>query len=311
MKEPAVILLFGPTGVGKTDLLDRLFSGVGEVVSADALQVYKDLDIGTAKPPSDLISRLPHHLINILHYTQSFSVAEFVRLADAAVADILNRGKVPVISGGTAYYFKAWLMGLPGTPEVDPAVRAAVSEKWQDRDDAELKEAVRLVDPVSAERLGDRDRYRMLRVLEVHEQTGRALSGFTVPDKPRSDCRILPVGLTRERSELYERINRRVDQMLDAGLAEEVRQLRNSGARREDPGMKAIGYAEWFPESEGGEDPELERVRELIARNSRRYAKRQLTFFSSLPGVRWYDMSVEPDVPAGLLEEIAIITGAV
>ncbi len=307
LHQPAVILLFGPTGVGKTDLLARLFSGVAEVVSADALQVYKELDIGTAKPDARLLSRIPHHLIDIIDYTQSFSVADFVRRADKAVADILKRGLLPVISGGTAYYLKAWLMGLPETPEVDPEIRRKTEERWKNASDEALAEAVAQVDPLSAQRLGARDRYRMLRVLEVYAQTGRALSSFKVPDRMRTDYAVFSFGLKRDRKELYERINQRVDMMLEQGLEAEVSSLRARGARKEHPGMKAIGYQEWFPEDNSSEEPSLERVRELIARNSRRYAKRQITFFSSLPEVDWYDMSREPEVPPALQEKIDLI----
>lgn len=307
---PAVVLLFGPTGVGKTALVARLFAGRGEVVSADALQVYKGLDIGTAKPDADLLSRIPHHLIDILEYTRSFSVADFCRRADEAVREISSRGMLPVISGGTAYYFKAWLMGLPESPEADPKIRMDIQTEWKNRSDADLKEAVRLVDPVSAERLGDRDRYRLQRVLEVHRLTGRALSDFHVPDTPRDDFRVLSVGLTRDRKDLYRRIDERVDRMFDDGLAAEVAALRADGARREHPGMKAIGYREWFPGENGAEEPLQERVRELIARNSRRYAKRQLTFFSSLPDVKWFNMSDEAAVSDDLESEIAQFLGS-
>ncbi len=280
---PGVVLLFGPTGVGKTALIEELFSGRGEVVSADALQVYRKMDIGTAKPGAELLEKVPHHLVDILDFTENFNVADFCTLADRAVAGILSRGRVPVISGGTAYYLRAWLMGVPDTPRVDESVRKNLAEFWRERGDDELLEAVRAVDEPSAARLGRRDRYRMLRVLEVFEQTGRPLSAFRVPDTPRSDYRILSIGLKRERPELYRRIDLRVELMMKAGLEGEIRALVAGGARKEHPGMKGIGYREWF-DGAGRED-----VASRIARSTRRYAKRQMTFFRSLPGVRWYD----------------------
>lgn len=303
-----VILLFGPTGVGKTALLERIFSRGAEVVSADALQVYKHLDIGTAKPDPETLKRIPHHLIDIIEYTENFSVGEFCRSADACVRDILARGRLPVISGGTAYYLKAWLMGLPGTPLADAEQRADLEKIWTGRNDDELKAEVARVDPVSAARIGRHDRYRMLRVLEVFAQTGRALSEFAVPTEPRDDFQVLSIGLRRERGELYERINQRVDQMMSDGLADEVAFLRKNGAVKEDPGMKAIGYREWFG-TDDEKDPDRERVRELIARNSRRYAKRQITFFSSLPGVHWFDADIDPETPGGLLDTIKSFLG--
>ncbi len=304
MNRPAVILLFGPTGVGKTDLVDRIFSGIGEVVSADALQVYKDLNIGTAKPDAELLTRIPHHLINILHYTESFSIADFCQRADQAIAEIVSRGMIPVLSGGTAYYLKGWMLGLPNTPEVDPEIRLSLEKQWSASDNNSLKKAVGEVDPVSAARIGAGDRYRMLRVLEVYTQTGKALSEFAVPDKARDDYRILAIGLKRDRKELYSRIDQRVDGMFETGLAREVANLRTSGARSDHPGMKAIGYREWFAENNEGTDPAQERVRELIARNSRRYAKRQMTFFSSLPGVQWYNLREESDTGSGIEQRI-------
>jgi tRNA dimethylallyltransferase len=300
---PKVILLFGPTGVGKTVLLERLFSRGAEVVSADALQVYKHLDIGTAKPDAGTLSRLPHHLINIIDYTESFSVGEFCRRADESIHDILSRGLLPVISGGTAYYLKAWLLGTPETPLVNPKIRRSLEEKWRGRDDESLRDEVMRLDPVSAGRIGGRDRYRMLRVLEVHAQTGRPLSDFKVPGEPRTDFRTLSIGLRRNRTELYRRIDERVEQMFRDGLASEAALLREKGARRNHPGMKAIGYREWFGE-DGEETPDPERVKELIARNSRRYAKRQITFFASLPEVHWYDAGEDPDTPGGIKDTI-------
>ena len=143
----------------------------------------------------------------------------------------------------------------------------------------------------------------MLRVLEVYAQTGRPLSGFHVSREPREDYRVLSIGLRRERAELYRRIEQRVDLMLEAGLASEVADLREQGARREDPGMKAIGYREWFGE-EGEDDPTIERVRQLITRNTRRYAKRQITFFASLPDVRWFDAGKDVDIPGGIADTV-------
>ncbi len=347
---PGVVLLFGPTAVGKTDLLDALFTGRAEVVSADALQVYRGMDVGTAKPDWALRRRLPHHLIDIRHFSESFNVADFCRLADEAVKDILERGLIPVISGGTAYYLKAWLMGVPRTPPVDEELRARLAEKWQDKSNEELAAAAAEVDPLSAQRLGRGDRYRMLRVLEVYEQCGRALSDFAVPDTPRTDFRFLSLGLTREREQLYQRINRRVEAMMKGGLEEEVRSLIAQGACRESPGMKGIGYREWFEEDIDGKaalsreaaaaaravpgkaappetvppetaarieakavpgkavppetaarieaeavpgkavPPETAaRIEAKIAQSTRRYAKRQMTFFRSLPDVLWFD----------------------
>jgi tRNA dimethylallyltransferase len=290
-------------------MLSRIFSVSShraEVVSADALQVYRHLDIGTAKPGADLLSRIPHHLIDIIDYPESFSVGDFCKRTDEALAGILRREHLPVISGGTAYYLKSWLLGMPETPLSDPRIRSELETHWAGKTSEALKEEILRIDPVSARRIGRGDRYRMLRVLEVYLQTGRPLSSFSVPDSPREDYNVLSIGLTRERQELYSRINQRVEEMFSDGLAAEVAALRRRGASASDPGMKGIGYREWFGEPgdsrEPGEpDPDENRVKELIARNSRRYAKRQITFFSSLPDVHWFDAGEDPDGPGGIL----------
>lgn len=286
---PKLIILFGPTGVGKTDLLERLFSFRAEVISADALQVYKGLDIGTAKPGAELLSKIPHHLISILDYTENFSAGEFRERADILIPMIIGNGRLPVISGGTAFYIRAWLMGLPETPPVDPVIRVRIEELWKHKSDDEIRGALDIVDPVSARRIGQRDRYRMLRALEVHEQTGGRLSDIAVPETVRTDYQVLLLGLRRDRKELYERINLRVKKMMEDGLEGEVAALRAGGAEPYHPGMKAIGYREWFSGSD------LQTVEALIARNTRRYAKRQITFFNSLPDVRWYDAAEDPE----------------
>ncbi len=254
------------------------------------------MNIGTAKPDAEILSRIPHHLINIIDYSESFSVGDFCSRADEAVKEIIQRGNLPVLSGGTAYYLKSWLLGMPATPVSNPQIRAALANHWADKSDEELKRELELIDPESAARIGRGDRYRMLRAIEVHKQSGRPLSSYNIPDTPREDYQVLSIGLKRERSDLYRRINQRVEQMFEEGLPEEVAALINRGAAREHPGMKAIGYREWFGEP-GEPLPAAAEVKELIARNTRRYAKRQITFFASLPDVHWFNASQDSDIP--------------
>lgn len=261
------------------------------------------MDIGTAKPDAEMLARIPHHLINILDYSENFNVGDFCSMADKAVHDILQRGNIPVLSGGTAYYLKSWLLGMPATPVSDPLLRRTLELQWADKSDDELKKELEVIDPVSANRISGGDRYRMLRALEVQLQSGRPLSSYIVPDTPREDYQVLSIGLKRERSELYHRINQRVEKMFEEGLPEEVAALKKNGARREHPGMKAIGYREWFGEP-GKPVPDSAAVKELIARNTRRYAKRQITFFSSLPDVHWFDASEDSGIPRGLISLI-------
>ena len=313
---PLVLLLFGPTASGKTETLEQLFTGpyplcVAEVVSADSMQVYRGMDLGTAKPSKELLSRLPHHLIDIRDIKEQFNAGEFVRLADTAVPDIRRRGALPVVSGGTGFYLANFVMGLPEAPPSDERIRAVLWEELKEKGAAALMEELAAGDLVSAGRIHLHDEYRLLRALEVLRLTGRPLSGYPRPGFAgsvpsggfRQDYRFLLVALDRPRAEVYRRIDERCDAMFRMGLPDEVRGLWEAGYGPGDPGMKAIGYREFFIEDgEGGfrfaED--METVKTLTARNSRRYAKRQITFFASLPQVHW--VSAGPDAAVRIAE---------
>ncbi len=243
------------------------------------MQIYRGLDIGTAKPDSSILEKIPHHLIDIAEPAELFGAGDFVEQADSAVEDIASRGKIPLLSGGTAFYFRNFMYGLPEVPKSDPAVREELMRELAFRGLESLFSELARKDPARASRLHPNDKARILRALEVFRSTGKSQTEFSVSRSPRPAYRFLSLGLRREREELYGRINERVDMMFAAGLEDEVAGLRKAGIKGEDPGMKGIGYREFFT------DPG--RARELIKRNSRRYAKRQITFFSSLPDVRW------------------------
>lgn len=287
-----MVLLFGPTGVGKTDLAGHLSADLFEIISADSMQVYRGMDIGTAKPSSDFLQKIPHHLIDIRNPDEQFNLGDFIRLADEAVLDILKRGKLPLISGGTAYYFKHFIFGLPEAPPSDIQVRTELSQRAAMEGLAPLREMLSRVDPVSSARIDENDAYRIQRALEVYISSGRPLSSYKIPKKPRQGLDPLIIGLQRPREELYERINRRVELMFKDGLRQEVESLKKIGYRAQDPGMKAIGYREFFTKEGSTEDSETEKMRlthilESIQTASRRYAKRQITFFRSLAGTQW------------------------
>ena len=220
-----VILLFGPTAVGKTELLSELFENKGEIISADSMQVYRGTDIGSAKPSPELIKRLPHHLLDILDINEQFTTGDFVRMADIAVPGILSRNRVPVISGGTAFYFKNFLYGLPPLPEVQPEWRNRLNREADKNGLINLYHQLEKADPETAARLPVTDRSRIIRALEVYYGTGKRLSEFPLPNKIRERYCYLVIGLFREKEELNQRINERVSQMFRRGLFNEIKNL--------------------------------------------------------------------------------------
>lgn len=251
------------------------------------MQAYRLLDIGTAKPSRELRGRIPHHLIDILEPTRQYNAGQFVRLAEELVPQILGRGNIPILCGGTAYYLRSFITGLPDSPPGDPAIRIALKREAEQGGVQALLDELGRVDPVTRSRVKERDTYRILRALEVYRSSGRPLSVFTNPTTPRRDYRFLLLGLALERGRLYERIERRVERMFREGLVGEAGSLLNRGLGFDDPGMRGIGYREFFELRKGCTT--LAAVKELIKRNSRRYAKRQITFFKSLADVHWLD----------------------
>ncbi|MDR3166851.1 MAG: tRNA (adenosine(37)-N6)-dimethylallyltransferase MiaA [Treponema sp.] len=299
-----VCILLGPTASGKTELVERLFLPGNfpcpvEIVSADSMQVYRGMDIGTAKPEGELRARIPHHLIDIRNPDEQFNAGDFVRLADEACAAIADRGALPVLSGGTGFYIKNFILGQSDAPPSSPRIREALREELLHRGSPALMEELAACDPPSAARIHPNDTYRLLRALEVFRSSGRPLSSFPLPapEVLRSGYRFLILGLTRPREELYRRIDRRCAAMFRRGLPEEVQRLFETGYGPGDPGLAAIGYKEFFVESSPGEytlSGDLPGVEVLVARNSRHYAKRQLTFFASLPELIRISASGDP-----------------
>lgn len=295
------VFLFGPTAVGKTSLLSDFFSPYSEVVNADSVQVYRHLDIGSAKADADTVSRIPHHLIDILDPWQKYNVADFIRLADEACKDIWSRGKLPVISGGTAFYFKHFMYGLSEAPQSDPEIREAVALLIRDRGLEAAYNYLKIVDPVSAARINPNDSYRISRAIEVFRSSGRPLSDFALPTEPRNNMKILSVGLVRDREVLKQRIRERVDIMFAQGIVGEIRSLLEMGATPEWQSMQGIGYHEFMDavwENDGAKsiknldsltEEQLQDIKEKIVMNSIHYAKRQMTFFRSFSDVHWID----------------------
>jgi len=296
--KPLVFILFGPTASGKTALLQRLNKNM-EIISADSMQVYRGMDIGTAKPTPEERAKTSHHLIDIRNPDEQFNTGDFVRLAEEACRAALARGNLPVVSGGTGFYIKNLVMGLSEAPPSDETLRLELKKELALKGAPSLMEELAKADPVSAARIHINDEYRLLRALEVFALSGRPLSSYASPwnlpsesSPDNSPFRFLLVGLRRSREELYRRINERAAAMFRAGLAAEVRRLYEAGFTPENPGLKAIGYREFFVRDPGGAwrlSEDLAGLEALVAQNSRRYAKRQITFFASIPGVKWID----------------------
>ncbi len=269
------------------------------------MQVYRHMDVGTAKPSAQERARLAHHLIDVADPSEQFNAGRFVKMAEALVPDIRGRGKVPVVSGGTAFYITSFLYGLPESPPVDPGTRERLRAQANRDGQEALYGMLRRRDPVAAARIQAGDSHRTLRALEVLEATGRSLFSFHWPRSPRGDFRALLIGLERDREQLYRRIAERVDRMFAGGLVDELRALLAMGYRPSAPGMRGIGYREILDMRRGCET--FRDARERIARNTRRYAKRQVTFFRSVPGVSW----MHPDAPAAIRERIeAFVAGS-
>ncbi len=287
-----VLIFFGATASGKTDIASKIFSSnSAEIISADSIQVYKKLKIGSASPSDDLLKTLPHHLIAVQEPSREFSVSDFVNRADSLCTQIYAKGKLPVLLGGTAFFLKNFIYGLPITPKADPKVRKKLQNRAKTEGIEALSEELRAIDPKTAERLHINDEYRIIRALEVFASTGKPLSDYNLPENPRKQYDFFILSIDRPRATLYERIEKRVDKMFEEGLAEEVAELYREGYSVKDPALKAIGYREFFLEN-GELKPQsaLPEIANLIKRNTKRYAKRQETFFKTISGTHHYNI---------------------
>ncbi|MCH7638175.1 MAG: tRNA (adenosine(37)-N6)-dimethylallyltransferase MiaA [Bacteroidetes bacterium] len=284
------LVLAGPTGVGKTALSLTIASRIGaEIVSADSRQVFRGLDIGTAKPSWNELAAVPHHFIDECNLGSLWSAGRFAEEANGRIAHIIQRGAVPLVVGGSTLYLEALVHGLADIPDSDPAIRAELNEQVSTLEGAQnLFEELERIDPEGAETLDPTKTQRLVRALEVYRTTGEPWSSFFAQAEP-PPYRYRVVVLTRLREELYARIEARVDAMLDAGLLEENRGLMDAGFKLDTNPLRTIGYQEPFAHLSGEIDYD-EMVR-LLKRNTRRYAKRQLTWFRRRPEYEWVDLS--------------------
>ena len=280
-------VITGPTSVGKTELSINLSALLElEIISADSRQVYRELTIGVAKPDRDVLERIPHHFINERSITEPFSAGMFMSEALDRIAEVLDRGRIPLVTGGSTLYLRALRDGLADIPDIPPSVRAHIRRRLDQEGPEALYEALRQIDPHAAATMDATKTQRLARALEVYEATGIPLSRFHETQAPPPYA-FRTIVLQRDREELYARIERRVDEMLAAGLVDEVRDLLEAGY---DPGLnplRTIGYQEPIAFLKG-EITEDEMVR-LIKQNTRRYAKRQETWFRGDPQAIFVD----------------------
>jgi len=298
-----LLVIVGPTAVGKSEVAigcARLLNG--EIVSADSMQVYRGLDIGTAKPTAAQRALVPHHLIDVVSPDEDFSVAIYKARAEAIIDDIFPRGRQPILVGGSGLYIKAvtgtW--GLTIAPRA-PALRQRLQNEVQEKGLRALHERLMRIDPEAAARISPSDEKRLLRALEVFEITGLPISHFHRLDRHRQPkYNSLMIGLTLPRQALYARIEERVDRMMEAyGFLEEVKGLLQRGYHRGLVSMRALGYAHIASHLAGEVD--LEAAVKLFKRDSRRFAKRQLTWFRNQPDIHWLD--VEGRSPSEVAKE--------
>lgn len=287
-----IIALAGPTAVGKTKFAIMLAQALdGEVVSCDSMQLYKYMDIGSAKPTAEEMSMAKHHLVDLIDPRDEFSVAQYQKLAKEAISNILNSGKTPIISGGTGLYLNSLLydMDFSSAPE-DNTYRTeleAIAEQEGGRE--ALHKRLAELDPKAASLIHPNNAKKVIRALERLKEGEGQIKQFSDISEETKDYKVILIGLTRDRAELYDRINRRVNILMEEGLLDEVKGLINMGLTQENISMKGIGYKELMDHLDGRYS--LEDAVETIQKNTRHYAKKQLTWFRRYDKMQWFDIS--------------------
>jgi tRNA dimethylallyltransferase len=287
VEKPKIVVIVGPTASGKSTAAVELAQHFGaEIINADSMQVYRYMDIGTAKPSSEQRRLVPHHLIDILYPDEEFSAALFREEARQAISDVGARDKKAMVVGGTGLYIKALTSGLIRGGEIDPAIRARLQAEAQAKGREHMYRRLEEVDPTTAAHLHPHDTYRIIRALEVYERTGRLISALRQRHLfQEAPFQALKIGLQTKREDLYRRIDARVDAMIRQGLKEEVQRLIEMGYAPTIKAMQSLGYKQMTAHLQ--EEYDLAEAIRLIKRNTKRYAKRQITWFKADPEIRW------------------------
>ncbi len=295
-----LIVLLGPTCVGKTDISIDLAIHFGcEIISADSRQFYREMKIGTAVPADDKLARVNHHFIRFLPVKEYYSASLFERDAINTIEKIFRNKDLAIMAGGSGMYIDAVCEGIDDIPDVETSIREKYQDKYRQEGIEGLRIALKILDPDYYEKVDLRNHKRILRALEICDSTGRPYSSFLLKQKRERNFDVLKIGLELRREELYERINRRVDEMIRDGLESEARglfELRHLNA------LNSVGYREFFDFFDG--KITREKAIELIKRNTRRYAKRQMTWWAKDKGITWFKPDQVPEIIRFVQEKI-------
>jgi tRNA dimethylallyltransferase len=285
-KMQLVPFLVGPTGVGKTEISIQIAQNISvEIISADSRQIYKFLNIGTAKPPPEILMKIPHHFIDYLSPDEYFSAGMYGREARSIINQILERKVIPLVVGGSGFYIQALIDGLSEIDISDHTIREDLGQRLENEGVEVLHKELKSVDPDLAKKIKMKDRQRITRGLEVYYATGKPLSKLQLNKPNPANFKPILIGLEAERKFLYHKINSRVDEMIQNGLVDEIRQLRDKGLSEKDNALNTVGYKEVFDYLNN--IIEFDEMVEKIKINSRRYAKRQLTWFKRDNRITW------------------------
>lgn len=304
-KKKPMIILTGPTAVGKTDLSIQLAKAInGEIISADSMQVYRHMDIGSAKVTPEEMDGVPHHLIDVLEPEEEFNVVVFQKLAKEALTGIYERGHIPVIVGGTGFYIQALLYDIDFTEnDGDTAIRRELEELAQTKGVGCLHQMLQEIDPESAAAIHQNNVKRVIRAIEFYRQTGKKISLHNEQEREKqSPYQFLYYVLDTDRKTLYERIDRRVDLMMEHGLVDEVKHLADMGCTRDMVSMQGLGYKEILDYLSG--EISLEEAVYILKRDTRHFAKRQITWFKRERDVRWLELEQFQNDRKKVLEHI-------
>lgn len=291
-KNNNLIILLGPTGVGKTDISTKLAQKMSdiEIISADSIQIYKYMDIGTAKPNKNILKAIKHHMIDIVDPSENFDVIQYSKLATNIILGVFKRGKIPILAGGSGLYISSIINPLFTGPAKNIEYREILEGEAKIHGKKYLYDKLSRIDPISASKIKSNDLRRIIRALEVYKSTGKTISYLqkkAFNENPKFKYHI--IGLKRDRKNLYQRINLRVDKMIKDGFIEEVKMLREMGYKEDLNSMQGLGYKQINKYLDG--EYEKETAINLIKRDTRRYAKRQMTWFNNkIKNIEWIDL---------------------